>query len=383
MDATRRLFCTQAASSLLASRLFGQSPLTGGSSIRPNVAAIDHDRILSAADRYLREEPSPITGQPAGSSPGSAHDFYSEPGDQPNAFVAHRNALFALGHIVPALTSAYVITKDERYAKQAVLHLQTWFVAPETAMTPTLQFAQVAVGTKTGHPEGVIEGLPLVEIAQSVPFLSNSDALTPAALDTITKWFTSYLDWLNTSRAAGLARDMHDHNGSSWLLQAAACARLNLKDDSALTTLRHQFRTSTIRAQISFDGNFVHELATPNPYRNSLFNLDLLAGCCELLSTRFESVWDYELQDGPGMRIVIARLFPFIGNRGSWPYRADATYFSQLPLRRPALLFAARVYNRPEYADLWRKLPPDTTTVELDRTFPIRQPLLWVTRPRP
>ena len=383
MDATRRSFCTQAVSTLLASRLSGQSPLTGGSSIRPNVAAIDHDRILVAADGFLKQAPTPITALSADRSPGSDHDYFSEPDDQPTSFAAHRDALFALGHIVPALAAAYVLTKEERYAKQAVLHLQAWFIAPETVMTPTLQFAQVSTGAKAGRPEGVIEGLPLVEIAQSIPFLSNSEALTPAALDTITKWFVDYLDWLNTSRTAGLARDMRDHNGSSWLLQASACAKLNLKDDRALTTLRHQFRTSTIRAQISYDGNFVRELATPNPYRNSLFNLDLLAGVCELLSTRFESVWDYELQDGPGVRIVVARLFPFIGNRGSWPYRADAAFFTQLPLRRPALLFAARAYNRPEYADLWKTLPPDTATTELDRTFPIRQPLLWVTRPRP
>jgi hypothetical protein len=54
-----------------------------------------------------------------------------------------------------------------------------------------------------------------------------------------------------------------------------------------------------------------------------------------------------------------------------------------LPIRPPSLLFAARAYGRPEYADLWKKLPPDTTIPELQRTFPIRQPLLWVTRPRP
>jgi hypothetical protein len=250
-------------------------------------------------------------------------------------------------------------------------------------MAPSLQYAQVVSPATIGRPEGVIEGLPLVDIAQSIPFLSNSEALTPPDLDTLTKWFTSYLDWLNTSRTAGLARDSKDRNGSSWLLQAAACARLNTKDDRALTTLRHQFKSATIRAQISYEGNFPRELSTPNPYRNSLFNLDLLAGACELLTTRFETVWDYELQDGPGMRIAVARHFPYMVHRGSWPYRADSAFFSELPLRRPALLFAARAYSRPEYADLWKTLPPDTNNVELDRTFPIRQPLLWVTRPRP
>ena len=382
MSHSRRHFCSRLASHtailLLAPRLVSQTPATG-TPTRPNVALIDHDRILAAADRALAQSPTPLTTFDAPNSPGPPNDYYSEPG----IFTAHRDALLSLAHIVPALTAAYVLTKDERYAKHAVTHLRAWFVNPETAMTPNLEFAQVLPPAKTGRPEGLVEAVHLVEVAQSIQFLSNSETLTPEDLLTINKWFSGYLDWLNSSRTAGLARDMHDHNGSSWLLQAAACARLNLKDDGPLTTLRHQFRSTTIRAQITFDGTFPRELTTPNPYRNTLFNLDMLAGCCELLSTRFENVWEYELQDGPGMHVAVAKLYPFIANRRSWPFRADAEFFNELPLRRPALLFAARAYSRPEYADTWRTLPPDTSNPELDRTFPIRQPLLWVTRPHP
>lgn len=382
MFISRRHFCShlsaQGAALFLASRLFSQTPASG-TPTRPNVAVIDHDRILSAADRALTQQPTPLTTLDAPNSPGPPNDYYSEP----ETFTAHRDALLLLAHIVPALTAAYAITKEERYAKHAITHLRAWFVDPETAMTPNLEFAQVLPGAKTGRPEGLIEAVHLAEVAQSIQFLSNSEAFSPEDIVTTNKWFTSYLDWLNSSRNAGLARDMRDHNGSSWLLQAAACARLNLKDDGPLTTLRHQFRTTTIRAQITFDGTFPRELPTPNPYRNTLFNLDMLTGCCELLSTRFESVWDYELQDGPGMRVAVAKLYPFIANRRTWPYRADAEFFNELPLRRPALLFAARAYSRPEYAETWRTLPPDTSNPELDRTFPIRQPLLWVTRPHP
>jgi len=39
--------------------------------------------------------------------------------------------------------------------------------------------------------------------------------------------------------------------------------------------------------------------------------------------------------------------------------------------------------TRPEYAELWKTLPPDTAIPELQRTFPIRQPLLWITRSHP
>lgn len=383
MAPNRRQFCSQGAALAFSSRLIGQSPApTTGSTARPNVATIDRDRIFDLAGKALVQPVTPIASIDADRSPGPANDYYSEPSIQTGAFLAHRDALFQLGHVVPTLGAAFLLTKEQKYADQAVLHLKAWFVTPDTAMTPALEFAQVATATKTGQPEGVIEGLPLAEIAQTIPFLTRSESMSQEILDKVTTWFTNYLEWLNTSRVAGLARDMHDHNGSSWLLQAAACARLNTKDDRPVSALRHQFRSTTIRAQINFDGNFPRELATQNPYRNSLFNLDMLAGVCDLLSTRFENVWDYELQDGPSMRNAVARYFPFIANRNAWPYKADSAFFSQLPLRRPALLLAARAYNRPEYADTWKTLPPDTSTPELDRTFPIRQPLLWVSRQR-
>lgn len=404
MPSTRRTFCAQATSILITPRLLlSQAPSSQSkSTARPDVAAIDHDRILHLADSYLKQPPVPLTTLPSPRSPGTPHDFYSEAEDywpnaadptspytqragqpNPDAFTHHRDALLDLSLYVPALTAAFVITKDAKYANQAVAHLRAWFIDPATSMTPSLPYGQVIQPAKTGRPEGVVEAVHLAEVAQSIPFLTNSEALSDTDLAAIQKWFTDYLEWLNTARLAGLARDMRDHNGSSWLLQAASCARLNTKDDRPLTTLRHQFKSATLRAQISGEGTFPRELATPIPYRLSLFNLDMLAAICELLSTRFESVWDYELQDGPGMRIAIARHVPFILHRGAWPYKADATHFTDLPLRQPSLLLAARAYNRPEYADLWRTLPPDTTIPELQRTFPIRQPLLWVTRPHP
>lgn len=404
MFTTRRVFCSTATTLLLTPRLLRSQakPAASPSTSRPDVAAIDHDRILKAAEGYVSQSPTPLTTIPSPHNPGTPQDYYSESDDywpdsadptapytqrtgkpNPDAFTAHRDALHSLGLIVPALTAAFVLTHEERYAGQAVAHLNAWFVDPATSITPNLANAAVVPPAKIGRAEGVVEAVFLAEIAQSIPFLSSSESLTQPRLDAITAWFTSYLQWLNTARTAGLARDMKNHHASSWLMQAAACARLNSKDDRALTELRHQFKSTTIRAQITADGAFTHELTTPNPYRNSLFNLDMLAAVCDLLSTRFETVWTYDLQDGPGMRSAVARHYPFILNRGTWPYRADQEYFSALPLRRPSLLLAARAYNRPEYADLWKTLPPDTTIPELQRTMPISQPLLWVTRPRP
>jgi hypothetical protein len=83
------------------------------------------------------------------------------------------------------------------------------------------------------------------------------------------------------------------------------------------------------------------------------------------------------------MRGAIAWHFPFIADRGTWPYRADIDHFDEMPGRRASLLLAARAYQRPEYAALWKTLKADPPSPIVQRTCPIHQPLLWVRQPPP
>jgi hypothetical protein len=84
------------------------------------------------------------------------------------------------------------------------------------------------------------------------------------------------------------------------------------------------------------------------------------------------------------MRAAIAYHAPYIAHRTAWPYPADAADFTLLPGRRPSLLFAGRAFAHAEYTELWRSLAPIPADApgEIQRSLPIRQPLLWVTRPK-
>ncbi len=345
----RRHFCQFAAAISGAGLLRAQAPSVGlRESSRPDVAAVDRDHILSTAEHALTLAPS--------------HALQTG--------------------VVPALAAGLLVVRPgepERAGhlrEHARRHLEFLFVAPATRLNNTL--------SETNQPEDVVALAPLGEIAQAIPFLLSADEPSDSDLrKEVDAWFAGLLLSLNTSRTGGLARDHRDHVAGVWLLVAAACARLTT-DDRALAVLRHLFKTAVVRAQIAGDGTFPHELTTRNPYRNSLFALDLLAAGCDLLSTRFESLWNFELQDGPGMRAAVAKHAPWIANRNTWPYLADQTFFHDLPCRRPALLFAARAYERPEYAAIWRDLmPAEPAEPALLATFPVRQPLLWVARSRP
>ncbi|MEO6802424.1 MAG: alginate lyase family protein [Granulicella sp.] len=382
---SRREFCAaSAAALLLAKPVFSGQMSTLYRSSRPDVAVIDHDRILAAADRALTGKVVTLPSLPAVKSAGGPQDFYSESDAVPTAFTAHRDAVLALSRDVAALGAAFQLTHKEGYAAQARLDLNTWFVDSATRMNPSLAFAGMAMDAKKElRPsfEGVLDTVFFAEIAQAIPVLASSAVFSAGEIAAIKGWFAEYLTWLGESRLAGLARDQKDHHGSSWLLQSAAYARLT-DNEKLLNELRHRYKTVTLRAEIVADGTFPKELESAWPYRNSLFNLELLAAACELLSSRFENLWEYELQDGPGLHIAMARHFPYMKDRGSWPYRADITHFTDLPVRYTSLLLAARAYSRPEYAELWQTLNPDPVIPEIVRAFPISQPLLWVGRLR-
>lgn len=338
---TRRAFLASTTLALLhPASLLPQAPTT-----HPKVDEIDHTRILAAATRALSDAP-------AANADPQTPEFL--------AFTLALPALAAACHVDPA--------NARRYTSVASAHLRGWFLTPATRLAPT---------PTDPNFEPILNLAPLAELCMALPFLTlDSDLLAQIKL-----WFHEYLTFLTEARIALLARDARDHHGSSWLLQVAAFSRL-LANDEAASEARHRFKTATLRGQINAEGFFTHEITSSNPYRDSLFNLDLLSGACLLLSTRFESLWDFELGDGPGLRAAIARHAPYIANRAAWPYRADQAHFNQLPGRRPALLFAARAYAQPDYATLWSTLDPDLTQPTLLRTFPIRQPVLWVTQPR-
>ncbi len=302
---TRRSFLSFSALTMLRPRVTLAQVLPAAPTTRPRIAEIDHDRILAAAQRALAEPP--------------------KPGKDPKNPQSPEYLAFTLA--IPALAAAAEIDPENsgRYSAAAGTLLHAWLLAPDTRLPTTPAYAAF---------EGVADRSALAETAVALPFLT----LEPELRAGVKQWFAEYLDWLTNNRTALLARDAKTHHGSSWLLQSAAFARLS-GNDTLLAELRHRFKTVTLRAQMEASGFFPHELPTPNPFRDSLYNLDLLAGACVQMTTRFESPWDYELQDGPGMRAAIARFTPYIANRAKWPYPADQTHFKLLPGRRPARVF--------------------------------------------
>jgi hypothetical protein len=392
----RRTFCTALAAAHLAGDRFVSALPAIHTTPRLNLAEIERPRVLRAANKYLAEKPITITSYQSARSAGGLHDYFSEadyfwpdpanPGgsyinrdgqSNPDNFNDHRLALIRLSLHVPALIAAWKITGQKKYAAHAADHLRAWFVTPATRMNPNLEFAQAVHGRSTGRNYGIIDTLHLVEVARAITVMQPSGALSPNDRSAVLEWFHDYLGWLTTSERGRQERDTKNNHSTTWLMQAAEFARLT-SNPSVTADCANRLRTVIIANQIAPDGSFPLELARTKPYSYSLFNLDAVATCCQILSTPSEDLWSFETPDHRGIRRAIAFMVPFIRNKALWPYKHDVEHFDELPVRQPSLLFAGLALDQPDWIALWRKLAPDPPSPEIIRNFPIRQPILWV-----
>ena len=356
---TRRQFTLTAAAALATTRLHAQS--TGA---HADVAAIEHDYILASAKQALAEGGETVL------RPDDAN-FFTDP--------ANPAKLRKLATKIAALTAGYLLDHTERYAMRAESLLDNW-LDPVTESGPhRMNIAPFRSEATLPSRDRIVDLIGLAEIARASSFLADFGTSGEAAIAPLNQWLADALTWLNTDPQARLARDTKDHRASAWLFITAALARAT-RNEAQLDQLRLRFRKPTLRNQIVADGRFPQEIATDNPFRNSLFNFDLLAGACQLLSSPFDDLWNYELPDGPGIRSVAAFLYPLIREPRHWPFVADAQNFHDLPGRRPGLLFAGRAYDRAEYVDCYKSLPATPPPDAIAYSFPITQPLLFTAR---
>ena len=364
--------------------------------INVDVASLDRARILSAAERYFSEPPITVTAFPAPRSAGGVHEYFSE-GDywwpdpknpegpyiqrdgmtNPDNFVKHREVMQGFCRAVSTLAAAYKITRDERYAAHAVRHLRAWLVDDSTKMFPHLKYAQAIKGRVTGRGIGIIDTIHLIEVARAVEVLSGARSLSEADEAAIKKWFEEYLTWMTTHQYGIDERDTKNNHATWWVAQSATFAHL-VNDTASLSYCRTRFKTVLLPKQMATDGSFPEELRRTKPYNYSLFNLEGMAVICRVLSTPNENLWEFTLPDGRNMRRAMEFLYPYIVDKSKWPYPKDVMYFEHYPGRQPSLLFAGIALNEPKYIEAWKKFDPDPSNAEVQRSIPIRQPVLWV-----
>jgi hypothetical protein len=132
------------------------------------------------------------------------------------------------------------------------------------------------------------------------------------------------------------------------------------------------------------DGSFPLELKRTKPYGYSIFQADNVAVLCVRLSTPGNDLWKFKLPDGSTPLKSAEFIFPYLADKQKWLADGrgkDIMHWENWPAREPCLLFAYAETGDAKYLELWKKLDPDPSDLEIRRNIAVTQPLLWIADP--
>ena len=365
-------------------------------SVQSEAQKLLREQVLEEAVWAMEQQPVTITAESSPRSAGGKHDFFSEADyfwpdpknpdgpyinrdglTNPDNFLAHRKAMVRFSKIIGALASAYKLTGDEKYVKQAIIHLKAWFVDPLTLMNPNLQFSQAVKGLYTGRNYGIIDTIHFMEVAQGVLVMEDAAVFDKETAVAIKQWFSKYIIWLTTSKMGLDEKNTKNNHSTCWAMQVASFAKL-CNNQAMLDSCRVRYQTILLPSQMGLDGSFPLEASRTKPYGYSIFNLDAMAVLCQILSTPTSNLWQYETTDGKSIKKGISYLYPFIADKNKWILPPDVMYWNNWPVAQPFLLFGANAYNKKQWVETWKKLDHQPQVEEVIRNLPIRHPLIWL-----
>jgi hypothetical protein len=216
------------------------------------------------------------------------------------------------------LTLAWRFHRERRYAEHAAVLVRTWFLEPDTAMNPHLEYAQVRRGHNgnKGNSSGIIEMKDLYYFLDAVRLLLCGGWLSNTERADLEVWFDRYLHWLQTSPQGRRERAETNNHGTYYDLQVTAIAAFLGERRCVRETLRDS--RSRILQQFDTTGLQPQEMTRPNTAHYCCFNLQGWIHLAQLAEACGEDLWSFEGTDGRSLRRAIEWLLPHIGR--PWPY---------------------------------------------------------------
>ncbi len=269
--------------------------------------------------------------------------------------IPNRRHLGEMADAVDTLALAYYFTGDQRYAERTRLLLRTWFLDPATRMNPNLQFGQGIPGINTGRGIGLIETRMFARVVDAIGLVEESAAWTDDDQGGMEEWFDAFLTWMLESEHGRDEAAAENNHGTYYDVQVASFALFLGKKDVAAEVLRN-VGTKRIAVQIEPDGRQPLELARTKAWSYSVANLAGLMTLARLGEHVGVDLWNFQTDEGAGLRAALDFLTPYGAGEERWPYKQMGGFDRELiyPLMRQA----AAIYDDARYRALVNRMSP-------------------------
>lgn len=318
--------------------------------------------LFAEADRILEEPELSVTFKTVPPLSGNPHDYVSlSRYDWPNPDTPDglpwikrdgvTNPDYAKYDFFPLVRMCYntgILTAAARlsgktvYAEKAGKFLKCWFLHPETAMTPHLNFAQFVPGRPEGSSWGLIDSNMFCELLEAAAALPFSAEWTPADRDALKHWFTDYFFWY-ISNPLPIKEEKVFSNHATWYdAQFVAIAMFLEQPDLARRHLREK-TIPRLSIQFLYNGLQPFEITRTLSLSYSVFNLEGWSKLAAYARKLGMELWQLPNEEQATLEQAFHLLLPCLTGKAQW----DFLQIKPVPLSPPRLFSMVNDFLEP------------------------------------
>ena len=324
------------------------------------------DELKKQADGFLKMKPVSVMDKGFTPVSKSKHDYMSQApyfwydSTKPNGLpymrrdgernpeinkITDKKYLGNLEDATKTIALAYYFTGEEKYATKAAELIRYWFFNEDTKMNPNLDYAQGIPGINNGRGIGIIESRAFTGVADAVGLLEGSNAWKEADTKLLQRWYTSFLNWMLTSKNGGEEPRAKNNHGTWYFVQVIDFALFT--GDKAKAKQLAQEAVIRLDSQLTKDGKMPLELERTKALGYSTMNLRGWFEASALASQAGVDLWNYKTSKGADLHTALNWLMPYALSEKKWEYKQIEKYDANEMY--PLLLQAANKYHDPNY----------------------------------
>jgi len=323
----------------------------------PNLKIVDKKQTPPSGDKrdylsvaqYWWPDPSKPDGLPYIPKDGQTNPEFYE--------IKDNGKMIELARNLNILGIAYYFTKDEKYAQKSISQIRTWFLDQETRMNPNFTYAQYIPGVNEGRREGIIDARSLVDAVDGITLIRQSVNWSQSDELGIQKWFSDFLNWMQTSKNGKGASELVNNIGTAYYMQLLSFSIFTGNNSVARQALHTQI-PKMIDHQFDEDGKQPEELRRTNAWNYSIANLNYWFRIARIAEKVNVDLWNYVTPTGKSIRTGYEWMIPYADGK-EWPYQQiQKTNFGRqfLSLR---IRGDRKYYNRSNFLEQRRSISGD------------------------
>ena len=217
---------------------------------------------------------------------------------------------------VQTLALAYYFSGEKVYAQHAAKLLRVWFLDTATKMNPNLNFGQAIKGVNTGRGAGLIDTRHYIKVIDAIGLLQDSKYWTATDQKGMQKWFSDFLEWMQTSKNGKDEMKTENNHGAWYDAQRLSMALFTENKELAKKIVLNA--TDRLDKQMDKEGKFPKEMERTISLHYTTFVMEAFFLIADMADKTGIDLWSMQTPSGKSLKKGFEALRPYISKEKEW-----------------------------------------------------------------